>query len=74
MPPVSSCYKMHLPIKIVYAWFIYNAVQFFFVIVSFTYRISSHYNFTTNPYKLNTLQVLLLSLITVYKKRNKCFK
>ena len=25
-------------------------------------------------YKLNTLQVLLLSLITVYKKRNKSFK
>ena len=46
----------------------------FFVNTSFANCFSSHQYFTTNSYKLNTLQVLFLSLITVHKKRNKSFK
>ena len=34
---------------------------------SLAHRFSSHENFTTNSYKLNALQVLLLSMITVHK-------
>ena len=46
----------------------------FLVTTSFAYHFSSHKSFTTNSYKLNTLQVLLLLLITLHKKQNKSFK